>query len=132
MIQALLLATDNVAFKGEYAAISSNPNDIFGTPEDGRFVFPVMSGTLKCYVEDIKYLSLTARVELPIRTGSAGEAAFMTGLERNADIVFAASYAPLLNVRVAVIEFFPKVLIHRLQHIASSQWVSAFYVMTLL
>ena len=30
--------------------------------------------------------------------GAAGEAAFMTGLERNADIVFAASYAPLLGV----------------------------------
>ena len=30
--------------------------------------------------------------------GSAGEAAFMTGLERNSDIVFAASYAPLLQV----------------------------------
>lgn len=31
-------------------------------------------------------------------TGSSAEAAFMTGLERNSDIVFAASYAPLLNV----------------------------------
>ena len=31
-------------------------------------------------------------------TGSSGEAAFMTGLERNSDIVFAASYAPLLQV----------------------------------
>lgn len=30
--------------------------------------------------------------------GSAGEAAFMTGFERNADIVFAASYAPLIGV----------------------------------
>jgi hypothetical protein len=30
--------------------------------------------------------------------GAAGEAAFMTGFERNADIVFAASYAPLLGV----------------------------------
>lgn len=40
------------------------------------------------------------------RIGSAGEAAFMTGLERNSDIVFAASYAPLL------------------QHVNSTQWVS--------
>lgn len=31
--------------------------------------------------------------------GAAGEAAFMTGFERNADIVFAAAYAPLLQVR---------------------------------
>ncbi|KAI0341480.1 glycoside hydrolase family 51 protein [Trametopsis cervina] len=66
-------------FEGEYASISTNPNDIFGTPSDGRLSFPIMQG-------------------------SAGEAAFMTGLERNSDIVFAASYAPLL------------------QHVNNSQW----------
>ncbi|KAL0958307.1 hypothetical protein HGRIS_000452 [Hohenbuehelia grisea] len=66
-------------FEGEYAAISTNPNDIFGSPADGRLVFPTMQS-------------------------SSGEAAFMTGLERNSDIVFAASYAPLLN------------------HVANSQW----------
>ncbi|KAF7334218.1 putative alpha-L-arabinofuranosidase A [Mycena sanguinolenta] len=59
-------------FEGEYAAISTNASDIFGTPEDGRLIFPTMQS-------------------------STGEAAFMTGLERNADIVFSASYAPLLN-----------------------------------
>lgn len=32
-----------------------------------------------------------------LATGSIGEAAYMTGLERNSDIVFAASYAPLLQ-----------------------------------
>ncbi|PFH50482.1 glycoside hydrolase family 51 protein [Amanita thiersii Skay4041] len=66
-------------FEGEYAAISTNPNDIFGTPADGRLVFPTMQS-------------------------ASGEAAFMTGLERNSDIVFAASYAPLLN------------------HVTNSQW----------
>ncbi|KAJ3976350.1 glycoside hydrolase family 51 protein [Lentinula raphanica] len=60
-------------FEGEYAAISTNANDIFGTPADGRLTFPTMQS-------------------------STGEAAFMTGLERNSDIVFAASYAPLLNL----------------------------------
>ncbi|KAI0030352.1 glycoside hydrolase [Vararia minispora EC-137] len=59
-------------FEGEYAAISVNPSDLFGTPANGRFTFPTMNG-------------------------SVGEAAFMMGLERNADIVFAASYAPLLG-----------------------------------
>ena len=35
----------------------------------------------------------------PIQLEAAvGEAAYMTGLERNADIVIAASYAPLLGV----------------------------------
>lgn len=59
-------------FEGEYAAISTNPNDIFGPPSDGRLIFPTVES-------------------------AAGEAAFMTGLERNSDIVFAASYAPLLG-----------------------------------
>ncbi|THU91945.1 arabinofuranosidase [Dendrothele bispora CBS 962.96] len=66
-------------FEGEYAAISTNPNDIFGSPSDGRLTFPTVQSAV-------------------------GEAAFMTGLERNSDIVFAASYAPLLN------------------HVANSQW----------
>jgi len=66
-------------FEGEYAAISTNANDIFGSPSDGRLTFPTMQS-------------------------STGEAAFMTGLERNSDIVFAASYAPLLN------------------HVSNSQW----------
>ncbi|KAJ7723395.1 alfa-L-arabinofuranosidase precursor [Mycena metata] len=66
-------------FEGEYAAISLNSSDIFGTPADGRLLFPTMQS-------------------------STGEAAFMTGLERNSDIVFSASYAPLLN------------------HLANSQW----------
>lgn len=59
-------------FEGEYAAISTNPNDIFGSPADGRLTFPTVQSAV-------------------------GEAAFMTGLERNSDIVFAASYAPLLG-----------------------------------
>nr|VWO95994.1 Tetrahydroxynaphthalene reductase (EC (T4HN reductase) (THNR) [Ganoderma boninense] len=66
-------------FEGEYAAISTNPSDIFGSPSDGRLLWPTVAS-------------------------SAGEAAFMTGLERNSDIVFAASYAPLL------------------QHVNSTQW----------
>ncbi|KAG1861702.1 glycoside hydrolase superfamily [Suillus subluteus] len=58
-------------FEGEYAVVSTNASDIFGTPANGRLVYPDMQG-------------------------SSAEAAFMTGLERNSDIVLAASYAPLL------------------------------------
>ncbi|KAF8882698.1 alfa-L-arabinofuranosidase precursor [Infundibulicybe gibba] len=54
-------------FQGEYAAISTNANDIFGSPSDGRLTFPTMQS-------------------------STGEAAFMTGLERNSDIVAGAVY----------------------------------------
>ncbi|TDL26964.1 glycoside hydrolase [Rickenella mellea] len=59
-------------FEGEFAVISTNPRKLYGSPSEGRLVWPTIEGTV-------------------------GEAAFMTGLERNADIVFAASYAPLLQ-----------------------------------
>ncbi|KAL0571025.1 hypothetical protein V5O48_010931 [Marasmius crinis-equi] len=59
-------------FEGEYAVTSTNSSDIYGTPEHGRLLWPTMQG-------------------------SSAEAAFMTGLERNSDIVYAAGYAPLLN-----------------------------------
>ncbi|PPQ80595.1 hypothetical protein CVT25_001557 [Psilocybe cyanescens] len=59
-------------FEGEYAAISTNSGNLYGTPAQGRLTYPTMQS-------------------------AAGEAAFMTGLERNSDIVFAASYAPLLG-----------------------------------
>ncbi|KZP01949.1 glycoside hydrolase family 51 protein, partial [Athelia psychrophila] len=59
-------------FEGEYASISINSSNLYSTPANGRFTFPEVQG-------------------------SVGEAAFMTGLERNSDIVFAASYAPLLG-----------------------------------
>ncbi|OBZ77389.1 putative alpha-L-arabinofuranosidase A [Grifola frondosa] len=32
-------------FEGEYAAISTNPNDIFGSPSDGRLLFPTMQSS---------------------------------------------------------------------------------------
>lgn len=48
--------------QGEYAAISTNPNDIYGSPANGRLVYSTMQS-------------------------AAGEAAYMTGLERNSDIV---------------------------------------------
>ncbi|KAF8891085.1 alfa-L-arabinofuranosidase precursor [Gymnopilus junonius] len=59
-------------FEGEYAAISTNSNNLYGAPGTGRLTYPTVQSAV-------------------------GEAAFMTGLERNSDIVFAASYAPLLG-----------------------------------
>ncbi|KAF9456916.1 glycoside hydrolase [Collybia nuda] len=38
-----------------------------------------------------------ARLTYPTIDGAVAEAAYMTGFDRNSDIVFAASYAPLLN-----------------------------------
>ncbi|TEB24480.1 arabinofuranosidase [Coprinellus micaceus] len=55
-------------FEGEYAAISNNPNNMWNE----RFTFPTIGGAVS-------------------------EAAYMTGLERNSDIVFSAAYAPLIG-----------------------------------
>jgi alpha-N-arabinofuranosidase len=62
-----------IYFEGEYAATSTNSSDIYGLPQNGRLIWPTVQSAV-------------------------GEAVFMTGFERNADIVFAASYAPLLQV----------------------------------
>ncbi|PPR04586.1 hypothetical protein CVT24_012014 [Panaeolus cyanescens] len=55
-------------FEGEYAAISVVPSDIWNN-----------------------------RLPYPNIASAVGEAAYMTGLERNSDIVFAAAYAPLIG-----------------------------------
>lgn len=68
--------------------MSTNTSDIFGTVGDGRLMYPDMQGAC----------SLLVQIISDTRIGSSGEAAFMTGLERNSDIVFAASYAPLFMV----------------------------------
>lgn len=52
---------------------STNASDLYGSVDTGRLTYPIIGG-------------------------SVSEAVFMTGLERNSDIVFAASYAPLLGV----------------------------------
>ncbi|EIM91767.1 glycoside hydrolase [Stereum hirsutum FP-91666 SS1] len=66
-------------FVGEYAVTSTNDTEPLGVIGDGRFAYPTLQGAV-------------------------AEAAFMTGMERNSDVVFAAAYAPSL------------------QHIASYQW----------
>lgn len=91
------MRSDSIAelSQGEYAAISTNANDLFGSVADGRLAFPTVQST-----SGFPYVigaTLTAA-----SLGAAGEAAFMTGLERNSDIVFAASYAPLLQVRYLI------------------------------
>ncbi|KZV84949.1 hypothetical protein EXIGLDRAFT_841816 [Exidia glandulosa HHB12029] len=66
-------------FEGEYAVTSTNASCLFGDVSCGRLPFPTLRGSIS-------------------------EAVFMAGLERDSDLVFAASYAPLLN------------------HINSTQW----------
>ncbi|KZS88917.1 glycoside hydrolase [Sistotremastrum niveocremeum HHB9708] len=57
---------------GEYAVTSTDDQNALGTFASGRFQFPTLEG-------------------------SVAEAAFMTGMERNTDVVFAAAYAPTLE-----------------------------------
>jgi alpha-N-arabinofuranosidase len=54
-------------FVGEYAMTSLNDTNALGTPSDGRLVYPTIQG-------------------------ASVEAAFMTGMERNSDVVFASAY----------------------------------------
>ncbi|KAK0209068.1 glycoside hydrolase [Desarmillaria ectypa] len=59
-------------FIGEYAVTSTNSSNVLGTISNGRLLYPTLRG-------------------------SVAEAAFMTGLERNSDVVFASAYAPSLQ-----------------------------------
>lgn len=49
----------------------------------------------------------------------------MTGLERNSDIVFAASYAPLLQV--SYMSGLASDSLNLVQHVNSTQWVSPWH-----
>ncbi|KAK7063648.1 glycoside hydrolase [Favolaschia claudopus] len=66
-------------FVGEYAVTSTNETNTLGDLPSGRLANPTLQGAV-------------------------AEAAFMTGMERNSDVVFASAYAPSL------------------QHIRSYQW----------
>jgi alpha-N-arabinofuranosidase len=76
----------------------ANSSDIYGLPQNGRLIFPTVEGTS----DPTSFLSMLTSVLTRGCIGAVGEAAFMTGLERNSDIVFAASYAPLLNVSALI------------------------------
>lgn len=56
-------------FIGEYACTSTNDLNTLGDIPSGRLPYPTLEG-------------------------SSAEAAFMTGFERNSDVVFASAYAP--------------------------------------
>jgi alpha-L-arabinofuranosidase len=59
-------------FIGEYAVTSTNDSNALGLISQGRLQYPTLAG-------------------------STAEAAFLTGLERNSDVVFASAYAPSLQ-----------------------------------
>ncbi|KAG6841718.1 hypothetical protein C0991_007604 [Blastosporella zonata] len=59
-------------FVGEYAVTSTNDTNVLGDIPSGRLAYPTLEG-------------------------ACAEAAFMTGMERNSDVVFASAYAPSLQ-----------------------------------
>lgn len=61
-------------FEGEYAAISTNSSDLYA---------PVSRNV--------------GRLEWSTMESACSEASYAIGLERNADIVFASAYAPMLQ-----------------------------------
>ena len=75
-------------------------NNLFPTSE-GRFIYPTMQGKFPKFCFSPTWFLVVNKTLTFDQTpeGSVGEAAFMTGLERNSDIVFTAGYALLLNVR---------------------------------
>ncbi|KAH7911175.1 glycoside hydrolase family 51 protein [Hygrophoropsis aurantiaca] len=89
-------------FEGEYAVISTNASNLYGTIAEGHLMYPTVQG-------------------------STSEAAFMTGLERNSDIVFAASYAPLL-VNVASYQWTPNLVAYDAANVYPS---TSYYVQQL-
>ncbi|KAJ3994967.1 glycoside hydrolase family 51 protein [Lentinula boryana] len=83
--------------------IYSNPNFFI----NGAFNFDILSRNGLQFFQG-EYATTTensgAALTYPFIDGSIAEAAYMAGFDRNSDIVFAASYAPLLN------------------HVSSTQW----------
>ncbi|KAK0440615.1 glycoside hydrolase family 51 protein [Armillaria borealis] len=55
----------------------------------------------------VNSFSFGLRIHLSIFYAATADAVFMTGFERNADIVFAASYAPLLQVNASHLRIIP-------------------------
>ncbi|KAJ7597559.1 glycoside hydrolase family 51 protein [Mycena floridula] len=84
--------------------IYSNPNFF----RSGCYNFDILPRNTGLKFFQGEYAATTsdsgATLPYPSIDGSVAEAAYLTGFDRNSDIVFAASYAPLLN------------------HISSSQW----------
>jgi len=108
--QITFIATGNV----NSPVLSPNPKSwdvhVYQTPQwfaQNAFYYDGFKRDGTIYFEGEYAVTSTpaqGRLTFPTMEGAAGEAAFMTGFERNADIVFAASYAPLLG------------------HVANTQW----------
>ncbi|KAI3613233.1 alpha-l-arabinofuranosidase a [Moniliophthora roreri] len=85
-------------FEGEYAVISTVDSDIWNN-----------------------------RLPYPVIQGAVSEAAYMTGIERNSDIVFAACYAPLLN-HVSGTQWSPNLVAYDAMNVVKS---ASYYVQKL-
>jgi alpha-N-arabinofuranosidase len=84
-------------FVGEYAMTSLNDTNALGTPSDGRLVYPTIQG-------------------------ASVEAAFMTGMERNSDVVFASAYVSRHSPLSPVSPLIKIAQAPTLAHVDSTDW----------
>ncbi|KAF7330131.1 hypothetical protein MSAN_02462900 [Mycena sanguinolenta] len=86
-------------FIGEYAVTSTNDTNALGDIPSGRLAYPTLQG-------------------------AAAEAAFMTGMERNSDVVFASACerAQVKNLCTTIYNLFPPNSCRSFQHIKNYQW----------
>ncbi|KAF5385088.1 hypothetical protein D9615_001064 [Tricholomella constricta] len=86
-------------FVGEYAVTSTNDKNALGDIPSGRLAYPTLQG-------------------------AAAEAAFITGLERNSDVVFASAYAPSFQ-HIRNYQWTPDIITYDASHIVKS---TSYYV----
>ncbi|KAF8079161.1 glycoside hydrolase [Lyophyllum atratum] len=86
-------------FVGEYAVTSTNDSNALGDIPSGRLAYPTLQG-------------------------AAAEAAFMTGLERNSDVVFASAYAPSFQ-HIRNYQWTPDIITYDASHVVKS---TSYYV----
>ncbi|KAE9400941.1 glycoside hydrolase [Gymnopus androsaceus JB14] len=86
-------------FVGEYAVTSTNETNPLALLTQGRLLYPTLAG-------------------------STAEAAFMTGMERNSDVVFASAYAPSLQ-HLKNYQWTPNIISFDASHIVKS---TSYYV----
>ncbi|KAF5389000.1 hypothetical protein D9757_005077 [Collybiopsis confluens] len=106
--------------------IYSNPNFFI----NGAFNFDILARNGLQFFQG-EYATTTqnsgASLPYPFIDGSIAEAAYMTGFDRNSDIVFAASYAPLLN-HVSSTQWTPNLITHTPNSVIKS---TSYYVQQL-
>ena len=110
-------------FVGEYAS-KSHPVTVSESniPTDIHIALESVTSTND--TNPLGTVGVDGRLAFPTLQSAAAEAAFMTGLERNSDVVFAAACQSILNFFLRMILIISRTSTDApsLQHIASYEW----------